>query len=70
MGGANVSTKCVLFYWVLSMRGEGPQLSMFGSEFVSLPMGYTASERQFKVAKCVTDGRFNLKLNNVKSFCL
>ena len=35
-------------------------------KFLSAPMGSIASEREFKIAKRVTQGRYNLKPENVQ----
>jgi hypothetical protein len=62
----NTSRDSCPFTWWKVNQEKYPTLASLGKRFLSAPMGSIASEREFKVAKRVTNGRYNLKPGNVQ----
>ena len=54
------------FVWWSANEHKYPYLGRLARRYLSAPMGSIASEREFKVAKRVVHGRWNLKAENVE----
>ena len=62
----NISRKSSPYTWWKANSEKFPILCNLAKCFLSAPLGSIASEREFKIAKRVTTGRFNLKPVNVQ----
>lgn len=54
------------FVWWSVNEHKYPNLGLLAKRYLCAPMGSIASEREFKVAKRVINGRWNLKAQNVE----
>lgn len=66
LGELNISRSSSPYTWWKANEEKFPILAALAKRFLSAPLGSIASEREFKVAKRVTNGRFNLKPDNVQ----
>ena len=62
----NISRNSSPYTWWKVNSEKFTILCILAKRFLSAPLGSIASEREFKVAKRVTTGRYNLKPSNVQ----
>ena len=62
----NINRKSSPFVWWAGNHEKYPHLAKLARRYLSAPIGSVASERGFKVAKRVQEGRWRLKTANVE----
>lgn len=66
MAEADIARDKSPFVWWSANEHKYPNLGRLARRYLSATMGSIASEREFKVAKRVVHGRWNLKAHNVE----
>ena len=62
----NINRESSPFTWRKAHEEHYLLVAAVARKYLSAPMGSIASEREFKIAKRVTQGRYNLKPRNVQ----